>query len=734
MTGKQSPITLDVKDGIAVVRMDAPDEKVNTLGAAMMDGVQDVLRQIQGDPTVKAAVLISAKKDSFIAGADIKMLADVKSAQEMADLSARGQELLGEIADSKKPFIAAIHGSCLGGGLEVALACHYRIATDHKKTVLALPEVMLGLLPGAGGTQRLPRLVGAQAALDMMLTGKNIRVKKAKKMGLVDDVVLPFGLEDVAVEAAKRIVAGKLKHKEREPSPQDRALEETGPGRALLFKQAKGMVMKQTRGLYPAPLAILDVVETGLNKGMEAGLEAEAKRFGELSQTPESKSLISLFFGQTALKKNRFGDDAKPVHTLGVLGAGLMGAGIAQVSVTKGSRVLLKDVSMDGAARGLKQIHGALNKRVRRKAMTSFAMKQTMARVSGQTDYAGFQNADLVIEAVFESIDLKHRVLKEAEEHLPEHAVFASNTSALPISAIAEASKRPERVVGMHYFSPVPKMPLLEIITTDKTADDAAAMAVQYGIKQGKTVIVVKDGPGFYTTRILAPLMDEAVILMSEGMDFHRLDGTMKAFGFPVGPVTLLDEVGIDVGAHVAHDLGEAFGARVTSANPEAAKAMVDAGMLGRKSGKGFFLYEERDGFDGQVDKVKKTLSKVFGGSSGGKPVNPEALKVLEKYMKSDASRDLDPSELQQRVALRMVNEAALCLQEGILRDAVDGDIGAVFGLGFPPFRGGPFRYVDQVGPSAVVSTLRRLADKYGERFEPAPILVDMAKAGKRFY
>jgi enoyl-CoA hydratase/long-chain 3-hydroxyacyl-CoA dehydrogenase len=727
----RSMVTLEVDDGVAIIRIDDPEKPVNTLSDRVSSDFEKAFDEVAEKSAIKAAVLISGKKDNFIAGADIDMLKNSGSAKEVEELALMGHRLFDRMEKHRKPVVAAIHGACLGGGLEVALACDYRICTDDKKTVLALPEVMLGLLPGGGGTQRLPRLVGAQAALDMMLTGKNIRPGKAKKMGLVDYVVQKDGLLQVATEAARRLADGALKRKKREPSTGDKALEETPPGRALLFKQARSMVMAQTGGLYPAPLAILEVVEHGLSKGIEKGLALEAERFGELSQTAESQSLISLFFGQTALKKNRFGKSAREVRKLGVLGAGLMGAGIGLVSAQKGTQVLLKDISLEGVARGEKAIYDALTKRVKRRALSAFARNTLMSRVTGQIDYAGFDRCELVIEAVFEDLDLKHRVLKETEAAISDHCVFASNTSALPIGDIAAASKRPENVLGMHYFSPVQKMPLLEIITTEKTSKEAAALAVDFGIRQGKTVIVVGDGPGFYTTRILAPYMDEAAVLMLEGMDFHRLDAIMKAFGFPVGPVVLLDEVGIDVGAHVGPDLAEALGERMSGADPNALLGMVEKGFLGRKSGKGFYIYDEEAD---ALDKVRDAIGKVFGGGKKEKPVNPEARKLLDDVRQSKKIVDVDPTEVQERMALRFINEAVLCLQEGILQNPTDGDIGAVFGLGFPPMRGGPFRHIDVTGPSRILSDLQRLEGRFGSRFTPAQLLVDTAKAGKTFH
>ena len=738
-------VRIAVKDGIAVLTFDVPGEKQNTLSDKTAQALKSAFERVEADPTIQGAVLISGKAD-FIAGADIHMLKQCTSAGEVERLSHDMQEQLFKVEQSKKPVVAAIHGACLGGGLEVAMACHFRMATDHPKTVVALPEVMLGLLPGGGGTQRLPRLVGVQAALDMMLTGKNIRAKKAKRMGLVDAVVLPYGLEETAIEACRRLLAGTLKRPDRRDhlAPQEKAmeaaLEDNAAGRHVLFRQARAQVMEMTGGLYPAPLAIIDVIEAGVAKGDKVGYETERRRFGELAMTPEAHSLMHLFAGQTSLKKNRYGKADKPLTNLGVLGAGLMGAGIASVTAQKGVRVLMKDVSPEGLARGQKSVWSDLDKRVKSKAITPFERDRTTSFVVPKLDYSGFTACELVIEAVFEDLAVKHKVLREVEAATSDNCVFASNTSALPIKKIAEASKRPHNVVGMHYFSPVPKMPLLEVIVTDKTSKEAAALAVEVGILQGKTVIVVKDGPGFYTTRILGPLMEEAAMLALEGVDLYEIDRLMKAYGFPVGPITLLDEVGIDVGAHVAKDLAPFFEPRFGKRDTAAMDAMVKEGFLGRKTGKGFFLYDQKVARD-PLSQARKLLDKApligRGGHvpKGAKPQNPGALEILAAHgVKPGSKKVEDPRELQERVAYRMINEAAHCLQERILDNPVDGDIGAVFGLGFPPMRGGPFRTVDTIGASAVVSTLERFAGSLGKRFAPAEILVDHAKSGRRFH
>ena len=745
---KDAPIVRTTIVGeVAVLTFDVPGEKQNTLNERNAGALADAFDAVEKNDAVKGVVLISGKAD-FIAGADITMLQSCTTAQQVEDLSRNMQSQLARIESSKKPVVAAIDGVALGGGLEVALACHWRLATDSPKTMLGLPEMMLGLLPGGGGTQRLPRLIGLQGGLDLLLTGKNVRAKKAKRMGLVDQLTLPYGLEAAAVTACQRLISGELRRKDRKEGldAQDKmmesALEENAAGRAVVFHQARAAVMEKTLGLYPAPLAILDVVEAGYSHGIEKGFAEESRRFGLLAMTDEAKALMHLFFAQTSLKKNRYGHKQPRANIVGVLGAGLMGSGIADVTANKGVRVLMKDVSPEGLARGQKAIYAGLSKRVKSRSMTTFERERIMSNVVPKLDYTGFKAADVVIEAVFEDIAVKHKVIKEVEAHMKAGAVFASNTSALPIGKIAEGSAHPENVVGMHYFSPVQKMPLLEVIVTDKTSREAASMAVELGLQQGKTVIVVKDGPGFYTTRILGPVMEEAAQLALEGVDLHEIDRMMRAIGFPVGPMTLLDEVGIDVAAHVAKDMGPFFAKRFGERDSSALDAMVKQGFLGRKTNKGFFLYGKEQPKDALSKAKGLALSlPVVGDRLGafgihkGKPMNPGALEILAAHGARPGSKKVDDErEIQDRVLLRMVNEAVQCLEEGILENPTDGDIGAVFGLGFPPMTGGPFRYTDTVGASTVVATLERFVAKYGQRFTPSKLLVDTARAGRRFH
>lgn len=699
--------TISRQEEILILTLDQEGEKVNTLNEDMMSDFEGFLDDFENDPDIQGAVLISGKEKNFIAGADIEMFRARDTAKEIEELSREGHRILDRIAALDKPVAVAVHGSCMGGGLELSLACHYRVCSDHSSTVFSLPEVKLGLLPGTGGSQRLPRRIGIQKSLTYMLTGKNLYARQARKTGLMDEVTHKDALITAAVKGIRKLNKGGYSNPDKR-SFFEKVLEGNPLGRKIIFSQARKKTAAQTKGNYPAPPAIIDAVEFGYNNGLKAGLENESRLFGELGATRESRNLVNLFFGMNASKKIPDKEKSRQVNTIGVLGAGLMGSGIADVSINKGNyQVLLKDQTLEQAAKGEKEIRKELDKKVSKKILTSFERDQVFSRVTGTDSYKNFSNTDLVIEAVFEDLDLKRSIVQETEKHTPAHCIFASNTSSLPIKDIASAASRPGQVIGMHYFSPVQKMPLLEIITTEHTEDWVTATAVQVGVNQGKNVIVVKDGPGFYTTRILAPYMNEAIRLLDEGASIEFLDRIMKDFGYPVGPMALLDEVGIDVAAHVADTMAPLFNKRGVETHNKA-HDLLEKGYEGRKSGKGMYTYPK--------DKKKQVNTEIYSYFGGSARNNPDA------------------REAQQRMALMMVNEAVWCLQEEIIKNPTDGDLGAILGLGFPPFLGGPFRYADQEGIQEITKRLEAFADELGPRFKPAPLLKEMAESDRTFH
>jgi 3-hydroxyacyl-CoA dehydrogenase/enoyl-CoA hydratase/3-hydroxybutyryl-CoA epimerase len=721
-------LSTEVVNGVAVITIDLPGEPVNKFNRAVKDEFVALFDRLERNLNVRAAVLISGKKDSFIAGADIEEFLELKSAAEAERLSHEGQLLLDSIHEQRTPLVIAIHGACMGGALELSLASHYRIATDHPKTILALPEVQIGLIPGAGGTQRLPRLIGVRAALDMILTGKNVRAKKAMQIGLVDELVHPSILKKIAIQRAQELADGVIKRRKHSGGVTGFLLDENPAGRRVVLKKAREETLKKTRGNYPAPLAAIDAVEAGYRGGASHGYRTESRLFGEMSMTDVCRQLIHIFFATTALKKDPgvpvYPDSPplqiQPVEKLGILGAGFMGAGIASIAIQQGTLVRIKDADHNRVAKGFGAVRDVVKDRLTKRQITKVQYSDTMSLLGGTVDYSGFGNVDLVIEAVFEDLNVKHQVLREVEAELKPSAIFASNTSTIPIAQIATASSRPERVVGMHFFSPVHKMPLLEVIEADLTDVNVVASVVAYGKKLGKTVIVVHDGPGFYVNRILTPYLNEAGRLLDQGAAIDAIDNAMLDFGFPVGPITLLDEVGLDVGSKAGKIMYEAFGERF--APPSSMQAVVASGRYGRKVKKGFYLYDE-EGNKGEVDQSVYTLLA---------PGARETSSTSGNQMQTRAQ--IPASEIQQRTVLPMLNEAARCLAENVIRSARDGDVGAVFGFGFPPFRGGPFRYMDSIGIAELVKRLEELNDRFPGRFEPAEILVSMARRGDRFY
>jgi 3-hydroxyacyl-CoA dehydrogenase/enoyl-CoA hydratase/3-hydroxybutyryl-CoA epimerase len=691
-------------DGIAILWIDDPQEPVNTLKAGLAEEFRQVLDLLQDASAAKALVIISAKPDNFIAGANLEMLRSVQSIAEGRELAELSQSMQHRLACLPMPVVAAIHGACLGGGLELALAADARVASNQAVTRLGLPEVQLGLLPGGGGTQRL------------------LHAEQALVLGLVDAVVPREQLLDAAIGRALAM-RGLHRHAGRAlvPSPGlspftwrglvHLVLARNPIGRQLFFARAKRQTMDQTRGNYPAPERILEVVRKGFEQGRAAGYSAEARAFGELVVSPQSRALVRMFFATRELAKDNGVDDGqtepRAVDSVGLLGAGLMGVGIAYLcAAAAGSSVTIRERDQSSLDDGLQRLRNLVAEGVKRKRLSAEKAEQVLGRVTGTLRTPALAGLDLVIEAVFEDLALKRELLHALESSDEEQLIFASNTSSIPISDIAAGCRNPANVIGMHYFSPAERMPLLEVVVTEKTAASVTATCVAYGKRQGKTVIVVRDGAGFYTSRILTPYLNEAAWLVSEGIAVECIDRALRDFGFPLGPLALLDEIGIDVGQKVSGILGDAFGPRMQP--PQGLERLLEEGQLGKKAGCGFYRY------DGRARRRVNT--------------------ALYDLLDIESTDKLDATAIAERCVLPMINEAARCLESGILRNARDGDVGAVFGLGFPPFLGGPFRYADALGAGKLVGRMEKFADRYGERYLPAEILLAQAERGRRFY
>jgi len=704
------PGALALEDGIAWLRLDDPGKKVNTLSTRLFEWFEAQIDRVERERP-EGLVLYSGKPDGFVAGADLEELLALVDPADVHAMLQRGHELMERLVALPFPTVAAIHGACLGGGLELALACKRRIATEHPKTKLGLPEVQLGLLPGLGGTQRLPRLIGVPDALDLILTGRQVDARKARRLGLVDDTCTPFDLRTAAVRAVRDRGEAKKTVKKPIASRAGDFLSRTPLGGPVVWDKARAGVMAKTGGHYPAPLVAIDIVREGLKLPLRRALDLEAGAFSELVTSETAKNLISIFFAKNEVeaRAGKIARAGRPVGTVGVLGAGFMGAGIAQVLAQKGVPIVLKDKDLAGVGRGYAFAQQQFRERVKRRRTTEAEAKRDLGKILPTVEYEALRRADFVVEAVFEDLEVKRAVLRETEAVAPESLIFASNTSAIPIARLAETSRRPERVVGMHFFSPVAKMPLLEVVRHPGTSEETLATTVAVGRTMGKTVIVVGDGPGFFTSRVLGTMLNEAAWMLAEGADIERVDTAMTRWGWPVGPFALLDEVGLDVARHAGQVVRDALGERV--APPPIFERMIADKRLGRKGKRGFYLYEE-----GKKGKSSKR-------------VDPAVYPLLG-WREAPIS---DP-EIVERCWLQMLNETARCMEEGIITNPADVDIGVIFGFGFPPFRGGLLREADRQGLAWVVEKLDGYAERHGERLRPAPLLRDMAGRGARFY
>lgn len=701
--------------GVLRVEFDRVGEPVNIFTPELLRALEALLEPLGRRADVRGLLFVSAKPGMFFAGMDVDEIAGVTDSMKGAEGARAGQQVFSRIADAEVPSVVAINGVCLGGGLEMALACDFRVAASDRKVKIGLPEVQLGIIPGFGGTQRLPRLIEVPKALDMILTGRQLDAKRAKRLGLVDLVVPPAYLEREAHALLLRAIndgTAAVRRRHRPPrSLMDRAIRAIGPVRRYALDQARQKTAARAQPKdYPAPFRAIEAIEAALTRPMPEGLDLEARIEGELIPTPTSKNLIWLFKTQTALKSATAGLPAAPrdVHRIAVLGAGIMGGGIAQLAAHNGIPVRLKDVDYDAVLTALQTASGVWRRRVRKRAMTETELRSKMGFIAPTLDYSGMRGIDLVIEAVVEKLEIKRRVLADLEERMPERAVFATNTSSIPITDIAEGALRPERVVGMHFFNPVHRMPLVEVIAGARSSPEAVETVRALAIRLGKVPVVVRDGPGFLVNRILMFYLNEASRLLADGVRIESIDPAMKAFGMPMGPFALLDQVGLDTASHVAGVVQSALGKRA-QADSHLMASLVGSGRLGQKNRSGFYKFDAK-----------------------GKPTKPDP--SIYELIGNPAEREVPPETLQERLVLAMVNEAAICLEEGVVRQPRDVDISMIMGTGFPPFRGGLLRHADAVGIPIVVDRLRRLADAHGERFRPAGLLQEMVREQRRFY
>ena len=703
-------------DGIALVTMDSPGRSMNVFGPEVEAELAAIVQQVAGDPAVKGAIVTSGKP-SFLAGYDLTEILGSfgpgLTAQQAYDRFSSGlQQLLRKLETSGKPWVAAINGLALGGGFELCLACHYRVMADDPKAFVGLPEVKVGLLPGGGGTQRMPRLIGIAQSLPYLLEGGNISAAEAKKLGLVQEVVPPGEL----IAAAKRWLLTSPNAVQPWDQKGFRVPGGAGFGSATVaqtFAGATALVAKKTLHNYPAPAAILSSVYEGTIVPIDRGLDVEAKYFATLVTSPVSRNLIRTMFvnkgNADKLSVRPAGVPKMQVRRLGVLGAGMMGAGVAYVSALAGIEVVLLDSTQELAEKG--KAYGAklLAKEVEKGKRTREQADAVLARVQPTTDYARLEGVDLVIEAVFENRAIKADVTAKAEAVMPKGAVFASNTSTLPITGLAKASQRPRQFIGIHFFSPVEKMPLVEIIVGKQTGEEAIARALDYVGQLRKTPIVVNDSRGFYTSRCFGTYTMEGQAMLAEGVDPALIESAGKLAGMPVGPLAVTDEVSLELQYKIENQSREDLGAKYQESvgAPVLKRFVEELKRLGRKSGAGFYDYPA----DGR--------KKLWSG-------------LREQFPQLAQQPSLE--ELKTRLLYIQALEAARCFEEGVLRSAHEGDLGSILGWGFPAWTGGTLSFIDTVGPARFVAECKRLQKRYGARFKPTKGLLARAQTGEGFY
>lgn len=714
--------------------MDLPGEKVNKLDRRVLGEFETILQELKrlsDAGEIEALVFFSKKEGNFIAGADIKLIEACTTAEQARTLSAQGHSLYNRWEDLPFPKIVAIDGSCLGGGCELSLASDAILMSTHPKAKIGLPEVMLGVIPGLGGCVRLPQRVGLAQALDLILNSKQLDGQRAFKAGLADACLQK---ENFSQEALRWTFLNLAKLRKGERLGRKPALggmggwigstlEGTPFGRNIIFNKAKSAVLSKTRGQYPAPLAAIEVLrKNGIGFGpkvrgrkREEACKREADAFGACAATPVSKNLIRIFFVTEDVKKHSGVTEGTNVviphiERAAVLGAGTMGGGIAQLFADKGIQVRMKDLNNKALELGLKAASDIFTKQLARKKINRRQYVQKMNLIAPVLDFSGFSGTQLVVEAIVEKMDIKKAVLADLEKNVTADCVLATNTSSLSVSEMQKALQKPGRFAGMHFFNPVHKMPLIEVIRGDQSSDTAVAAVFELSKKLGKIPVVVKDGAGFLVNRLLVPYLNEAMYLLSEGATVEQLDTALLNFGMPMGPMELIDEVGIDIGEHVLKILHQAFGERMQPC--KVAQNIIAQGRLGRKTKKGMYLYEGR----------KKTL-------------DPELYKLLGV---TPNPKKFDETTITERCILPMVNEAARCLEEKVVAGPAEVDLAMIMGTGFPPFRGGLMRFADDYGPKNIIEKLehhaKNLPPEQRARYQPSDALKKVASGAGKFY
>jgi len=708
--------------GVAVLTIDLPGKKLNVLGVEVMEGLGEALTALELQEFLRGVIVVG-KPDSFGAGADVEEIKTLQkqTSYKIFEATQAGKALFARL--SKLNSIAVINGTCLGGFTELALACKYRVAVSDPKTQIGVPEVQLGFIPGWGGTTGLRKLIGLQNAFEMISTGKNLDAIKAYKLGFVDEIVAPT----LALARAEEILLKRNpKRANLKKGWKQWALEDTKLGRKLFAYGARNAVMAATKGKYPAPLAALDVVMKSYTLPADKAAELESRTFAKLAVTDISKSLVGLFFAQTESKKAP--SSAKPsidVKTVGIVGAGVMGAGMAQAAAFKGYQVILKDIDQGALDKGMAVIKDLFNDLVKKRKLDRSTANQMLASIKPTLVYTDMADCDLVIEAVVESMKVKRIVRAELEKAIAKDFVFASNTSSLLIKQIGEGGRDESRMVGIHFFNPVHKMPLVEIVKSSATSDDTIAIAQSFAMKLGKTTVVANDAPSIVVNRILVPMMREGFVMAMEGVAMEDIERAARDFGMPMGPFTLCDEVGLDIAAHVTRSLHGSLGDRMIP--PAVLGDFEKSKLLGKKGGKGIFLYGE----DGERKFTVQTSGWGPFKKKKKLPVyNPEVLEMLAAYSKP-CKKSSD--EIQDRLFLIMVAEAARVMEEGVVDSTSQLDLAMVFGCGFPPFKGGVLRYADNEGLPLIVQKLDYLARVRGDNYKPCKLLKEMAASGTNF-